>query len=92
MRSWRRRNARNRRAHSAVDPLVRRVEITDAETGRVYTAIDRVKGVIATDALTIHSGLPGFLGPEMVPPTVQLVARRQVIRKADRDARLEEEK
>jgi hypothetical protein len=62
-------------------PLERRTEITDDATGRVYEAIDRVKAVYLTDALKIHDGLHGFLGPAMVVPTVQLVARRQLIRK-----------
>jgi hypothetical protein len=52
-------------------------------SGQHYRAVERVKGAILTDPLVIHSGLPGFLGPEIIPPSVQLVARRQVFKVSD---------
>lgn len=73
---------RNRRTLSELDGPTRQVEITDSK-GQSYTAIDRVKGVIVCEPVLIHRGLYGFIGPAMVPPTVQLVARRQVIRKEE---------
>lgn len=80
----RRGKPRNRRTQSGAPTLERRTIVTDEATGREYTAIDRVMGAVVSDPFKVHGGLAGFMGPEIIPPTVQLVARRQLIRNQEK--------
>lgn len=68
--------------------MSRVIERTDAR-GRQYADVLRAVGLMASDPVRIHAGLPGFLAPEWIGGTVYVVERPQTFsrkRQEQRDA------
>lgn len=59
-----------------------RIELFTDTRGQAYLGLDRAVGLSIRPPVQIHAGLPGFLGPEIIPPRVDAVLHRQVLSRA----------